>query len=407
MIVSGKKIHYHSDCPFFAGCENMLANFLQDEGLRREFEVSFSYRYSKKYEEGLRSRVKSTFKEYPMTLVCEYDLMGRSSILFKILYVIVPIKYLVFCWNFVKLFSFFRNNKVDLLHVNNGGYPAASSAQAAVIAAKFSGIKKIVYVVNNVASTYRSPIRWYDYPIDFFVKRFVDCFVTGSIFAGDKLLEVLKLSKSKWQKIHNGVAMRAVVENRRDVRKRLSISDERVVIGNVALFEERKGHIYLVKSMELLKREMGDACPLLLLEGDGPLKENIEKYVKESSLVDVVKFVGNERYVFDFINALDIFVLPSIRNEDFPNVILEAMSLACPVIATRIAGVPEQVAVGETGFVIQPMNVEVLASMIKQLVNDADQRSLMGKSGKRRFDDLFTVSISIEQYKILYRSLIL
>ena len=64
-----KKIHYHSDCHFFAGCENMLVNFFDSKELNDKFKVSFSYRKSIEYEKGLNSRVKSKIIRYPLNFL--------------------------------------------------------------------------------------------------------------------------------------------------------------------------------------------------------------------------------------------------------------------------------------------------------------------------------------------------
>jgi hypothetical protein len=63
-----RKLHYHSDCDFFAGCENMLANFFNDPAVAAAYDVSFSCRWSERYEAGLRSRVKTlpSLERYPL-----------------------------------------------------------------------------------------------------------------------------------------------------------------------------------------------------------------------------------------------------------------------------------------------------------------------------------------------------
>src|SRR3990172_9845106 len=61
-----KKIHYHTDCAFFAGCENMLVNFWLSPALRSQFEVSFSYRASERYTTGLKQRARIDFPVYPL-----------------------------------------------------------------------------------------------------------------------------------------------------------------------------------------------------------------------------------------------------------------------------------------------------------------------------------------------------
>ena len=61
------RIHYHSDCPFFGGCENMLANFFNSEEIRKAYTISFSYRQSVQYTTGFEQRVKCDFPIYPVS----------------------------------------------------------------------------------------------------------------------------------------------------------------------------------------------------------------------------------------------------------------------------------------------------------------------------------------------------
>ena len=71
-----KKIHYHSDCQFFAGCENMLVNFFTSGELMDKFKLSFSYRDTNDYRDGFYSRVKPKIKCYPLNLPYLNDLKG-------------------------------------------------------------------------------------------------------------------------------------------------------------------------------------------------------------------------------------------------------------------------------------------------------------------------------------------
>ena len=75
-------------------------------------------------------------------------------------------------------------------HINNGGYPAATSSYSMIFVAVILGIPKIIYVVNNMAEGYKNPMRWLDYPIDMFIKKKVTVFITGSDYAGKKLKKV-------------------------------------------------------------------------------------------------------------------------------------------------------------------------------------------------------------------------
>jgi L-malate glycosyltransferase len=409
-----KKIHYHSDCPFFAGCENMLSVFFNNEKLLSKFDISFSYGKSKRYKEGLNKRVHciGNITQFPLFLIDEYVLIGAVtqrfpkflSTIFKIIYILFPIKYIFFFFNFFQMWLFFGRNRVDLLHINNGGYPAAMSASASSIAARLRGIKNIVYVVNNVAMSYTEPTRWFDYPIDFFVKRSVSVFVTGSEFAGNALKKVLKADKINWLKIHNGIRQRSIHESIKQVSSRLEMAPDKVHFGVVALFEERKGHLVLLKAMKRLLDE-GKTMPIIHLEGHGRLKKDLKLFVEKHSLTEFVKFIGDEANVFDFINTLDALILPSICDEDFPNVILEAMSLGKAVIGTKVAGIPEQITT-DTGLVVPPGDVAALANAISYFVENKQERIQFGIKAKEKFDQHFEQHIAVKNYTQLYSKLL-
>ena len=106
------------------------------------------------------------------------------------------------------------------------------------------------------------------------------------------------------------------------------------------------------------------------------------------------------------MSLLDVLILPSISDEDFPNVILEAMALGKPVISTRLAGVPEQVIDGETGFLVNPRNVDELKLAIKELCNNTTLRLQMGRAAVYNFEDKFTAEIAVKKYMALYKSMI-
>jgi glycosyltransferase involved in cell wall biosynthesis len=110
--------------------------------------------------------------------------------------------------------------------------------------------------------------------------------------------------------------------------------------------------------------------------------------------------------IFNLINASDFIVLPSIKNEDFPNIILESMSLSKPVIASNFSGIPEQIEHMNSGILVKPKDVSGLMDAIKIIVDNKDLRITLGKNAKMRFDTQFTEIIAIEHYQELYKHLI-
>lgn len=408
------KIHYHSDCPFFAGCENMLINFFNSERLKKNYEISFSYRQSVRYTQGFRQRVAGNLSTYPVTfldlsdytkLASALPLIGRRIIMafFRLLLI-----YPVLCYEIFVLYRLFKKIGPDILHINNGGYPAALSARAAAVAGMLAKVPKIVMVVNNMAVNYRHFFRWMDYPIDRIVVHAVNRFITGSVAASDQLKKILSLPSSKLVTIHNGISMRQATASLSATRDRLGLSGfDGVIFGVVALLIPRKGHQVLLEAVLKLVSEvrfMGMGLKILI-EGDGPLKAQLVNFVASNDLSQWVTFVGDEANIVDFMSVLDVLILPSVQDEDFPNVILEAMALGKPVIASRLAGTPEQIVDGVTGLLVEPRNIGQLADAIGFLIESADVRIKMGLAALDRFDGQFTSSKSLNNYMDMYQQL--
>ncbi len=408
-----KRIMFYSDCAFFAGCENMLANFFQNEEFMERYNVSFYYRHSREYEAGFRQRVTSDFRAVPVKLLdltFIFDRISDSSPVIRLPVLVfchLALKHIFIVWNTIRLLRFFRKEAVDILHVNNGGYPGAYSCAAAVIAARLRGISRIVYVVNNIAHSYRPAWRWLDIPYDMMVTRAVTLFVTGSSYARGMLVNALGIDAAKTVNIFNGIEPRGVTEEPRETLRRVGAGQGRLLIGVVAVLERRKGHAVLIDAMRILK-ESGPAAdlPLVLIEGEGVELGDLRQQVRDGGLDDDVRFIGSERNVFNFMNAVDVIVLPSIGQEDFPNVVLEAMSLGKPVIASTIAGIPEQITHMHDGILVEPGSANSLAEAIRSVAGDADLRQSLASKAREKFCRYFSAQRSVMNYETLYEKLL-
>lgn len=409
-------ILYYSDCSFFAGCENMIANFLNDQTIKKDFSISFAYNHSEKYEQGLNSRVSnSEYKKLPLNLLKQinYHKPVDSSLLWSFAHktffaFYIPVyKYFSIVYNTIILFRFLKNNKANILHINNGGYPAANSCYSAVIAAKMAGINNIIYVVNNLAEDYKHPFRWLDFPIDLCVKRWVTFFITGSEYAGERLRHVLALNKMKHLTINNGIQRRAITLTKEEFKEKYSIPKNRIIASVVANLEKRKGHIYLLNAvLQIKKQYTPEFIPVFIFEGNGPEKNILKQYIKENELQDDVLMIDYIPDIFNLLHTSDMIILPSIANEDFPNVVIEAMSLGKPVIGTNIAGIPEQIENNKTGYIVKPQNSEELKQAIIKLSSDPVLLQQFSNEAKMKFDSLFEKTISLQKYYNLYKSLI-
>lgn len=410
-----KKIHFHSDCSFFAGCENMLAVLFNSQKLHQEYEVSFSFAYSALYIQGFKRRVLNKFPIYAFTfpaLTDYYKLPNWIPLLIrKIIMASLRLTFNIplMVYEVIALYVLFRKIKPGVLHINNGGYPAARSALAAAIAGKLAAVPKTLMVVNNMAVDYRHYSRWFDYPVDHIVVKSVDLFVTGSKAAAAQLQSVLALPSHKITSLHNGIPTRLGVETLRETRTRLGLSSfDGVIFGVVALLVPRKGHQVLLDAILNISSQSNDHSNSfkVLIEGHGPLRDKLVSFVNIHALHDYVEFVGDEKNIVDFMAILDVLILPSVADEDFPNVVLEAMALGKPVIASRLAGMPEQVSEGKTGFLVSPLNTEQLAVAITELCNNAPLREQMGQAAVNKFQNFFTAEVAVKNYLTLYHSLI-
>ena len=146
--------------------------------------------------------------------------------------------------------------------------------------------------------------------------------------------------------------------------------------------------------------------PVLLIEGTGTELHHLAAIVREAGLSENVRFIGTEANIFNFLNAADVIVLPSISHEDFPNVILEAMSLGKAVIASNLSGVPEQITHNESGLLVGPKDVQGLAQALRSIIEDEDQRLRLGENAAMRFAELFRADLSVRNYRRLYLKLL-
>ncbi len=393
----------------------MLTNFFNSKEFAEGYEMAFIYRYSPAYENGIKKRITSSIEINPISLFDHYDLYNKiDSIswkccrkLLKILVNLLLIKYVILLINILRLRKILQTRKVDLLHINNGGYPGSYSTLAMVLAAKLCGVRKIIFVVNNIAEGYRLPTRWLDFYFDQLVIHGVTVFVTGSCYAGDQLHKNLGVPATQITCIHNGIAHRPVTESREEVLRRLGIPEDRIIFSVIAILEERKGQMYLLQALKQFRDTHGSAgMPLCIIEGTGPDEELLKSFVKEQGLEDRVLFIFREPQIFNLINASDFIVLPSVKNEDFPNIILESMSLGKPVIASDFSGIPEQVEHMKSGILVKPKDVSGLMDAIKILADSKDLRITLGNHAKMRFDTHFTDKIAVISYDELYRQLL-
>jgi sugar transferase (PEP-CTERM/EpsH1 system associated) len=214
------------------------------------------------------------------------------------------------------------------------------------------------------------------------------------------------LAPERIQVLHNGVDTERyspLPEVRRTMRERLRISSASLVLGIVSRLVPIKDHATLFRAAERLAAHKIDVR--VIVAGTGPERERLDAIVKASSaLAGRVSFVGASENVPEILNALDIFVLPSLM-EGMSNTILEAMSCGLPVAATRVGGNRELVQEGRTGVLFTPGDDAHLAGQIELLAANEALRSDYGAAGRRRVLEDFSLDKMLAGYRHLYRDL--
>lgn len=144
-----------------------------------------------------------------------------------------------------------------------------------------------------------------------------------------------------------------------------------------------KGQHVLIAAVEQLAREGRDV--FLRLVGDGPDRQSLEQLVQRNQLGPNVRFEGavNQEHIRRFYETADVFALASFA-EGIPVVLMEAMAMEVPCVATRITGIPELVRDGIDGLLVSPSDQEELARALARLMDDRELRLRLGRQGRAR-----------------------
>lgn len=392
----------------------MLPVFFASQEITAEYELIFGYRKSTAYVKGMLEKVRKMPQAKPLLLPdlpeTPSENIEASSFPYIVLRFVRPaLALLILLYDVVYLYFLFLKVQPNLVHINNGGYPGAISPRAAVLAAKAFGRCKIVFVVNNLASGYSRWSRWFDYPIDRIIARWVDIFVTGSFAAKAELDKVMRLPDGKVQPIPNGIEMPSMTRPSHLIRNEIKGEKYKgVFLGVVARLERRKGHHVLIQAIRLMheNHQITPERAHFIFKGDGPAHAELVDLVAKNSIKSYVTIIMETQNPADFLAALDVVILPSVDHEDFPFVILEAMALGKAIIATNIAGIPEQIIAEVSGLLVQPNDPKRLASAISLLLNNPQRAKELGAEASLRFKNNFTADRCTKKYLSVYNQLL-
>lgn len=234
---------------------------------------------------------------------------------------------------------------------------------------------------------------------------FVDQIVCVSKAVEKWALEKEGIPPEKVLTIYNGVDVNRFNPARIQsfVRREFQIPSGTPLIGTVANMATEKGYPDLLEAAQLILQKSPEAR--FLFVGFGPREGEIRERAQKIAGHEQIIFTGARTDIPNLIGAMDVFVLASVI-EGFPNVLLEALAMAKPVVATEVGGIPELIESGRNGILVPPRDGRALAEAVLSLFKNPEGARAMGRRGMEKIRKSFTLERMFDQYEALYLSLL-
>ena len=259
------------------------------------------------------------------------------------------------------------------------------------IAGRLAGVPVIISTVHNSLKDYevRPFKRW----LYMYLLRLTLPLVHRIICVSDAnrrdLIEECPAVAAKTQTVYNGVDPSAFPSqpDRQTVRKELGTTHGPVLV-TIGRLTDQKGHRYLLQALPRLLETWPQLCCVFV--GEGELRDALHHMAIDLGVEQACRFVGVREDIADILAAADLFVLPSL-SEGFPFVLLEALAMGRPVVASRVNGVPELIEDHKTGLLVPARDPQALARAIREVLSDPIAASKMGAAGQIMVRERFTV----------------
>jgi glycosyltransferase involved in cell wall biosynthesis len=205
--------------------------------------------------------------------------------------------------------------------------------------------------------------------------------------------------------LENGIDTESYARRRAqaDAKRGLGVPSERLLIGAVGRLSAEKGFANLICAADRLLASGADVE--LWIAGDGDRRHELQSLVERLGRTGRVRLLGFQSDVKPLFEAMDVFALSSIR-EGLPNVVLEAMALEVPVVATRVAGVPKLIEHGRNGWLAASPGVDDLAHALAAVLGDAQLRRALAQEGRRTVETSYSFAARVQKLAALYDSLL-
>lgn len=184
-------------------------------------------------------------------------------------------------------------------------------------------------------------------------------------------------------------------------RARLGLPERRT-LGIVATLRDWKGHDVLFEALARDRDAWRDWN--LLVVGGGPYRDRLDAQLARLGLTERVRFAGQQDDVVPWLQALDLFALPSWGEEGVPQAIMQAMACALPVVSTTTGAITEAVEADVTGLIVPPRDVDALRQALARLRDDPALRARFGAAGRARALRDFGIDKMLDRMEAVFRA---
>ena len=299
-----------------------------------------------------------------VSLVCQADspLEERARSISNSRFHLIPIsmKSALSLWVFLTLYRYVSKNNLDVIHTHS----SVDSWLGGVVG-KLSGIPVI-------------RTRHVSLPVnDFFPNHLLYSYIPQRILtSGNMISDIVKqvrcVDSNKVVSIPAGVDLRKFDSgiSREKIRKELKVDSNQILIGKIGVVRGWKGHNYFLEAIPLILKNIPYAK--FVIAGNGPGFKEIKSKVKLAGIENKVDLLGHREDVPEIMAALDVQVLASFAGEGTPQVIPQAFVMKTPVVATKIASIPDLLGQGERGILIEPENALSLAEGVLKIIRNPE-----------------------------------
>jgi glycosyltransferase involved in cell wall biosynthesis len=184
---------------------------------------------------------------------------------------------------------------------------------------------------------------------------------------------------------------------------RLKLPSGRLVIGAVGRLSPEKGYDHLIRAVDVLLRAGKDIE--LVIVGDGDDRPRLRELISDLGQNERIHLLGYRSDTMEIYQAMDVLALSSLR-EGLPNVVLEAMALEVPVVATRVGGIPRLIRNGENGLIVEPGSSEALVPALDRLLGDESLRLRLGRAGRETIESNYSFSARMQKVRAIYEEVL-